>query len=1526
MRHQANKILLTGVLLALSVGGTRAEWTAFFDYARGTGTAATNVLSFGADGNNNTGGYLTNQFTGARLPETLTMASAGAAGGANTVEALATATYAYNVFNGFCDLSGNCSAYMDADTKTCSILISNLNPNAKYSIIGTVNRNNSAYTVRITKVELLGANAYTPVHTVGVLTNGLPANQAGFVCYNQTGDYVSWTNIDPGPDGAIEIKSSRFTNQVAYALSAFKIQELSEPVAIVTQPIDTRGCLNGSATFTVDLSGTAPFWFQWYKGTNTVSVTNRLTSATNQTLLLTNLGSSDAGYYRVVVSNAVNAVTSLVAQLTVDNHAITITTQPADASRALGGSAVFNVGVSTDSSTPISYQWYFNSLSNSVTGSKVGGSFATTAHLIIGSLALTNAGYYYCVLSNCIGYATSRVAQLSIFVDPVQITAQPQDVTVFQGSSANFSVTASGSKPSYQWYKGSAVLTNATNATLTLNNVQYQDSGYYHVVVTNLVSSVTSSNGLLVVSQPPYDIMGWTNWVWKYNQLFVDLGTAWKEVGYNDSSWPSGVGVFGFNQKDATVRTFQNTTLTGTNAANQAILCYYFRTTFVLTNDPASLTLVASNLWDDGFVVYVNGTEAYRINMPNGAIAYNTVTPAATDATFGNVVVTNIPSSLLVQGTNTLAVECHQVNATSSDLTMGLAIRANFPTPTFIQITNQPASLTVEEAKPATFTVGYIGVPAYFQWYKWTNNTAQLIPGATSQSYTVLNPVAGQDDGYYFVTVSNFISMSVSSNAFLTVLVDTNAPYILDADGSTSSNTIILTFSEALMLYNSNRPWASPTNIASYTVTNTFGDVARNMTVTSAVFTNGTNVILTTSAGRPAGVNYVVTIGTNGVFDISPRHNLATNIAAPVSILTTLVNWVDAYDYDQPLMFFGSETSYYTDRTWLTPGFNPYSPLYPSSTWGGPNSSGFANTYGVVDAPIPMNSALIETDGYLTTYFRKKFTYTASSNLRLRLRHFVQSGAVFYLNGYEVHRFNMPAGTPTIMTPAATQITAGTISTNIDLPAFAIVGGDNVLAVELHFRSMTDIYTAFAAELIGKIDGLVLGNAIITRQPTNVTVYEGQPAIFNFVGMGGASFQWRTNSGTGTPVNLPNGTNIAYVIPSVTRAMDGLVFSVVETGVSNSVTSSNAILRVLADTNPPVLISAYLTDTNVITVSFSEAVTLTTATNLANYAVTNAIGANLTITSITLTNGSNVLIKVSSFTPGQYTLVASMIRDISTAGNYLATNSRATVGLADWPLVTFDTNSIWKYNQNNVDLGTSFTSRTYNDSTWEVGPSVLDGKIDGNGLLTPRTQIGGLTVGTVLSNIVLRDGQYVGTYYFRKWVNVPLMGPGATMTLSHLLDDGAAFYMNGQLFYAIRVNTPTTFGATGTGNAVGDAALEGPFFVPVTNLVAGSNMLSSDLHQTGAASTDATFGTELRLTVPSLVLTPGGAVAPTAVPLYIARQGTNVVLSWSNTAPWVLQYKAVLHPATNWVQVPNQANPYTMPATNKYYYYRLDLQ
>ncbi|MBI5770411.1 MAG: M36 family metallopeptidase [Verrucomicrobia bacterium] len=90
------------------------------------------------------------------------------------------------------------------------------------------------------------------------------------------------------------------------------------------------------------------------------------------------------------------------------------------------------------------------------------------------------------------------------------ITTQPIAQTVTAGSTATFSVVATGTPPpAYQWRKDGTDLTGATSASLTLTNVQATDAGAYTVVVANAAGSVTSNAASLTVTSagPPRGLL-----------------------------------------------------------------------------------------------------------------------------------------------------------------------------------------------------------------------------------------------------------------------------------------------------------------------------------------------------------------------------------------------------------------------------------------------------------------------------------------------------------------------------------------------------------------------------------------------------------------------------------------------------------------------------------------------------------------------------------------------------------------------------------------------------------------------------------------------------------------------------------------------------------------------------------------------------------------------------------------------------------------------------------------------------------
>ncbi len=157
---------------------------------------------------------------------------------------------------------------------------------------------------------------------------------------------------------------------------------------------------------------------------------------------------------------------------------------------------------------------------------------------------------------------------------------------------------------------------------------------------------------------------------WKYLANGTDQGTAWREPAFSDTIWSTGLADLGYGDGDeATVVSF------GSDARARYVTTY-FRKTFSVTNPQSSYTALKLRLLrDDGAVVYLNGIEARRDNLPAGAISYTTLASKNIDYPAEDTFFeTTLPVSTLVNGTNTVAVEVHQARRNSSDLSFDLEL------------------------------------------------------------------------------------------------------------------------------------------------------------------------------------------------------------------------------------------------------------------------------------------------------------------------------------------------------------------------------------------------------------------------------------------------------------------------------------------------------------------------------------------------------------------------------------------------------------------------------------------------------------------------------------------------------------------------------------------------------------------------------------------------------------------------------------------------------------------------------------
>lgn len=174
----------------------------------------------------------------------------------------------------------------------------------------------------------------------------------------------------------------------------------------------------------------------------------------------------------------------------------TIITQPKSRTVTQGSTVNFSVGLATNSTAPIAYQWRFNG--NNISG-------AVNSVLVLTNVQTSAEGLYSVRVSNPFGTNISADAGLFVNAPPVVVT-HPTNQSVTIGSNVTFTVVASGTGPfTYYWRLNGAPISGANNQSYTITGAQTNQAGTYDVLVENSLASVFSSNAVLTVL-PPFTI------------------------------------------------------------------------------------------------------------------------------------------------------------------------------------------------------------------------------------------------------------------------------------------------------------------------------------------------------------------------------------------------------------------------------------------------------------------------------------------------------------------------------------------------------------------------------------------------------------------------------------------------------------------------------------------------------------------------------------------------------------------------------------------------------------------------------------------------------------------------------------------------------------------------------------------------------------------------------------------------------------------------------------------------------------
>jgi hypothetical protein len=207
-------------------------------------------------------------------------------------------------------------------------------------------------------------------------------------------------------------------------------------------------------------------------------------------------------------------------------------------------------------------------------------------------------------------------------------------------------------------------------------------------VVNQNFTGIFFQNAAVVLTAQPesgYRFVGWqentsasavilnAGSVWKYSDEGVLPAAAWNSKDFDDSTWKSGQAQLGYGDND------EMTQVSYGPDSNDKYITTYFRSSFQVEELSNIQNLKIRLLRDDGAIVYINGQEVLRSNMPEGPVNNNTWASANVGGNDeNNFFEFFIASHALVKGDNSIAVEVHQDDNVSSDISFDLELSVQY--------------------------------------------------------------------------------------------------------------------------------------------------------------------------------------------------------------------------------------------------------------------------------------------------------------------------------------------------------------------------------------------------------------------------------------------------------------------------------------------------------------------------------------------------------------------------------------------------------------------------------------------------------------------------------------------------------------------------------------------------------------------------------------------------------------------------------------------------------------------------------
>lgn len=586
-------------------------------------------------------------------------------------------------------------------------------------------------------------------------------------------------------DEAILYNRALTSNQLAAVYMAGAAGKCPDriPPLIVLQPQSQIVPAGGDVTFSVYAVGTEPLIYRWRRNGMTILV------STNGTLTLTNVSAATGSNFTVVITNRAGFILSSNAVLTLLPVPDVLSFSPS------GGTYTNTVTVSLNTSATNAVIHYTRDGTEPNLGSLryVAPIVLTTndapapTGLTLKARAFTNDLPATPVVSGTYVVVPGPAANLP----PIVALTSPTNGMTFPAG-ALITLAATASDPDgfvtqvlfYQSHDGlsligmatnppySKVWSSATGGLFTLSASAWDNRG---AESTSAPVSITIQSPAVPLTLVPAGA------VWKYLDNGTDQGTAWRAPAFDDSAWAMGPAQLGYGDGD-------EATLIGFGPEiNNKYITTYFRRAFAVTN-AASLTDVTLRLLrDDGGIVYLNGIEVFRSNMPEGPANYLTLASTSAgspdESTFFPA---SLPAGLLLEGANWLAAEIHQNAPVSSDLSFDLELVAQSQSPS----SNRPPTVVFVSptetffpvGTPITFTALASDPDGFVTRVEFLLNTNTVLGVVTNPPYTVVRsdiPVGG-----YLVTARAYDNRGAS----------TDSGHVLIIEGPVNTNEVVIAF------------------------------------------------------------------------------------------------------------------------------------------------------------------------------------------------------------------------------------------------------------------------------------------------------------------------------------------------------------------------------------------------------------------------------------------------------------------------------------------------------------------------------------------------------------------------------------------------------------------------------------------------------------------------------------------------------------------------------------------------------------